>query len=387
THVHVNEPGRTHWEGFGTATRAAAAGGVTTIVDMPLNSLPPTVDPEALAVKRATAEGQVYTDTGFWGGAVPANLGNLRTLHERGVFGFKSFTIHSGVDEFPPLDPEQLRAAFAEAAAIDALMIVHAEDPGVIAGAEATLLGPDGTSHRRHRFADFVASRPAAAETTAIRMVIDAARATEARVHILHLSAAEVLPELRAARAEGLPVTAETCPHYLVLDADEVPDGATRYKCCPPIRDAANREALWSALAEGTIDCVVSDHSPCPPELKRGDFGTAWGGIASVQLGLPLLWTAARERGLDLTRLVTWMSAAPAKLAGLPRKGRISIGADADFAVFDPDSQWRVRGTELHHKHPITAYEGRELTGAVTATYLRGHRVGDTPTGNLLSKE
>ncbi|ADD42231.1 allantoinase AllB [Stackebrandtia nassauensis] len=376
THVHVNEPGRTHWEGFATATRAAAAGGVTTIVDMPLNSLPPTVDPEALGVKRSAADGQVFTDVGFWGGAIPANLGRLKPLHDSGVFGFKCFTAHSGVDEFPPLDPDRLHSALAEAARIDVLVIVHAEEPGMLDAAPA---GAD--------FAGFVASRPSGAEVAAIRQVIDAARHTGARVHILHLSAAEALDELRAARHAGLPVTAETCPHYLVLDAAEVPDLATQFKCCPPIRDAANREALWTALADGLIDCVVSDHSPCPPELKQGDFGTAWGGIASVQLGLSLIWTAARERGHSLSDVATWMATAPASLVGLHGKGSIAIGNDADLTVFDPERRWRVRGAELHHRHPITAYEGRELTGTVTATWLRGRPVGATPHGRLLSKE
>lgn len=383
THVHVNEPGRTHWEGFTTATRAAAAGGVTTIVDMPLNSLPPTIDTAALARKRAAANGNVYTDVGFWGGAVPANLGRLEPLHRDGVFGFKCFTVHSGVDEFAPLDPGQLRTAFAEAAAIGALVIVHAEDPTILESAAAAT--PDPLPGRR--FADFVASRPPEAETAAIRQVIDAARATGARAHILHLSAAQALTDLRAARAEGLAVTAETCPHYLVLDAAAVPDLATEYKCCPPVRDAANREALWRGLAEGLIACVVSDHSPCPPDLKAGDFGTAWGGIASVQLGLPLLWTAARERGHSLTDIAAWMSAGPARLAGLDRKGRIAVGGDADLTVFDPDRRWTVRGADLHHRHPVTAYEGRELTGTVTATWLRGRRVDANPHGRLLSKE
>lgn len=381
THVHVNEPGRTHWEGFATATRAAAAGGVTTIVDMPLNSLPPTIDPAALDLKRAAADGRIFTDVGFWGGAVPANLGGLDALHRRGVFGFKCFTAHSGVDEFPPLDGDQLRAALSEAADIEALVIVHAEDPGVLDTAHARAPAD------RSRYAAFLASRPPEAETAAIRRVIAAARDTGARVHVLHLSAAEALTDLRAARRDGVAITAETCPHYLVLDADEVPDLATDHKCCPPIRDAANRTALWNALAEGLIDAVVSDHSPCPPELKAGDFGTAWGGIASVQLGLPLLWTAARDRGHRLTDLAAWMCAGPARLAGLHHKGSIAIGNDADLTAFDPDRRWQVRGAELHHRHPVTAYEGRELTGAVTATWLRGRRVDANPHGRLLSKE
>lgn len=377
THVHVNEPGRTHWEGFATATRAALAGGITTIVDMPLNSLPPTVDPAALETKRRAAAGRVYTDVGFWGGAVPGNLGSLAPLHKQGVFGFKCFTSPSGVTEFPPLRPDELDAALAEAAAIDALVIVHAEDPQALTAAP-----PPGRT-----FAEFAASRPVAAEVKAVRAVLAAAERTGAKVHLLHLSSAESAAEIAAARRRGIAATAETCPHYLCLAAEDVPDGATDFKCCPPIRDKAGREELWAALADGAIDCVVSDHSPCPPELKEGDFGQAWGGIASVQLGLPLMWTHARERGLRLSDVVAWMAAGPARIAGLERKGRIEVGADADLVAFAPDHRWTVRAADLHHRHPITPYEGARVTGAVAATWLRGRRTGRIPTGKLLSKE
>ncbi|MEV4413262.1 allantoinase AllB [Catellatospora sp. NPDC049609] len=371
THVHVNEPGRTQWEGFDTATRAAAAGGVTTIVDMPLNSIPPTVDTEALRVKRAAAAEQCYVDVGFWGGAVPGNAGALPALHERGVFGFKAFLIDSGVPEFPPLDPAGLEEALG---AVDALFVVHAEDPALVTAA-----------HGEH-FADFVASRPPQAEARAVAAAIEAARRTGARVHILHLAAADALPLIAAARREGVRVTAETCPHYLTLDAADVPDGATQYKCCPPIRDRSHQDALWQALADGVVDCVVSDHSPCPPDLKAGDFGSAWGGIASVQLGLPLIWTAAAARGHTLADVVRWMAANPADLVGLPGKGRIAEGADADLVAFDADAGFTVDAAKLLHRHHVSPYHGRRLRGVVRDTWLRGRLAGAEPMGRLLER-
>ena len=382
THVHVNEPGRTEWEGFATATRAAAAGGVTTIVDMPLNSIPPTVDLAALETKRKSAEGQCFVDVGFWGGAVPGNLGELRGLHDAGVFGFKCFLLHSGVDEFPPLQPANLDAYLATLAAFDGLMIVHAEDSTAIDRAPSA-------SGRHYR--DFLASRPRTAENLAVAHVIEAARATRARAHILHLSSSDALPMLASARRDGVRVTAETCPHYLALSAEEVPDGATQFKCCPPVREASNRELLWQGVGAGTIDCVVSDHSPCLPELKRldsGDFGTAWGGISSVELGLPVVWTEARRRGFTLADVVRWMAEGPARLVGLEGKGRIAPGSDADFCVLAPDDTFVVDPTRLHHKHPITPYSGRTLAGVVRSTWLRGQELtGDRPRGRLLTRE
>lgn len=369
THVHVNEPGRTQWEGFDSATRAAAAGGVTTIVDMPLNSVPPTVDVQALHVKRAAAVEQCFVDVGFWGGAVPGNAKQLPALHSQGVFGFKAFLIDSGVPEFPPLDPAGLEEALG---AVDALFVLHAEDPSLVTAA-----------HGEH-FADFVASRPPQAERRAVAAAIEAARRTGARVHILHLAAADALPLIAAARREGVRVTAETCPHYLTLDASQVPDGATQYKCCPPIRDKSHQDALWQALADGVIDCVVSDHSPCPPELKAGDFGTAWGGIASVQLGLPLVWTAAARRGHGLADVVRWMAGNTADLVGLPRKGRIAEGADADLVAFDPDAEFTVDATRLLHRHHVSPYDGLPLRGVVRDTWLRGRLAGVEPIGRLL---
>jgi allantoinase len=379
SHVHVNEPGRTEWEGFASATRAAAAGGITTIVDMPLNSIPPTVSVEALHVKRKAAAGQVSVDVAFWGGAVPGNADQLPDLLADGAVGVKCFLLDSGVPEFPPLDDAGLRAALTGLAAVDGLLIAHCEDDDVIAAAPQ----PAGRS-----YADFLASRPGAAEETAIGRLIAAARDTGARVHVVHLADAGALPMLRAARAEGVRITVETCPHYLTFSAEEVPDGATSFKCCPPIREASHREALWAALADGDIDLVVSDHSPCTPELKRldvGDFGLAWGGIAGLQVTLPVVWTGARARGLGLTDVVRWMSAAPAQLTGLTGKGGIAVGKDADLVAFAPDQRWNV--AELYHRNPVTPYAGRELTGMVRRTWLRGELLdGGAPLGRLLDR-
>jgi allantoinase len=366
THVHVNEPGRTEWEGFASATRAAAAGGVTTLVDMPLNSIPATTTVAALDAKRAVAAEKSVVNVGFWGGAVPENLGTLRELHDAGVFGFKAFLAPSGVDEFGHLDAEQLDRALEEIAAFDGLLIVHAEDPGVL-DASANEGGVD-----YHRF---VESRPDAAETTAIDRVIAGVRRTGARAHILHLSSAAALPALRAARAEGLKITVETCPHYLTISEEQIADGATQFKCCPPIRDEANRDALWQALLDGDIDIVVTDHSPSTPELKfahGGDFGLAWGGIAGLQLGLAAVWTEAARREIPLERVLGWMSNATARFAGLESKGRIAVGADADLVVFAPDEAFTVHADQLLHKNPVSAFDGRELRGVVRQTLLAG---------------
>ncbi|MGZ4607870.1 MAG: allantoinase AllB [Blastococcus sp.] len=378
SHVHVNEPGRTEWEGFASATRAAAAGGVTTIVDMPLNSIPATVSLEALHVKRQVAKGQVAVDVAFWGGAVPGNIDQLREMHEAGVVGFKCFLPDSGVPEFPPLDDAGLRAALAELATFDGLLIVHAEDGAVLAAAPQ----PRGPS-----YAAFLASRPGMAEESAIGQVVAAARDTGARAHIVHLSDADAVPMLRTARAAGVRITVETCPHYLTFAAEAVPDGATSFKCCPPIREASHREALWAALTDGDIDQVVSDHSPCTPDLKlleAGDFGQAWGGIASLQVALPVVWTGARARGLGLEHVVRWMAEAPARLAGLPGKGAIAVGRDADLVAFAPDERWTVGA--LHHRNPVTPYAGRELLGAVRRTWLRGKPADGSPIGRLLDR-
>jgi len=379
THVHVNEPGRTEWEGFASATRAAAAGGVTTIVDMPLNSLPPTTTVAALEEKRAAAEGRCAVDVGFWGGAVPGHLDELEALHAAGVLGFKCFLPDSGVPEFPPLDDAGLRAALRVLGPLDAPLIVHAEDDAELRAC------PPGTTD----FAGFAATRPRVAERRAIERVIGAVRETGGRAHIVHLSSAECLPVLAAAKGAGLAVTVETCPHYLFLTGDEVPDGATAFKCCPPLRDAANRAALWRGLAAGEIDCVVSDHSPCTADLKAtGDFSADWGGISSLQLGLSVVWSAASRHGFGLSDLTSWMSRGPADLVGLRRKGAIAPGRDADLVAFDPDAAFVVDPKTLEHRNPVTPYAGRRLRGVVRGTWLRGTPIDPAaPHGHLLTRE
>ncbi|MDZ8200596.1 allantoinase AllB [Microbacterium sp. SSW1-59] len=373
SHVHVNEPGRTEWEGFRSATLAAAAGGITTIIDMPLNSVPPTITPGALEVKRAAAAASAYIDVGFWGGAVPENLGRLAPLHHAGVYGFKCFLAPSGVDEFGHLTTAQMAEAMTEIAAIGSQLIVHAEDP--------TFLGPDGPLGRDYD--GFLRSRPPASEEAAITSVIDAMRRTGARAHILHLSDAHALPAIRQAKAEGLPLTVETCPHYLTLIAEEIADGAGEFKCCPPIREASNRDLLWEGVLDGTIDGIVSDHSPSTVERKRdgdGDFGLAWGGIAGLQVGMSAVWTEARERGIPLEKIVPLFSTGPAAIAGVDA-GRIEVGAAANLTVFGVDDPLHVDVHELFHRNPISAYDGRHLTGRTRRTWLHGCSVFDVAEG------
>lgn len=350
---------------------------------MPLNSIPPTTTVAGLEAKRAAAGPQAQVDVGFWGGAIPSNLGTLRELHDAGVFGFKCFLSPSGVDEFPHLSREQLVEAMREIAAFDGLLIVHAEDPAEL---EASALEPGAS------YGAFVDSRPPASERSAILHVIEAVRETGCRAHILHLSSADALPLLREAKAEGLPISAETCPHYLTFDAGSIPDGGTQFKCCPPIRDERNREQLWKGLLDGTIDIIASDHSPATAELKLpagGDFGVAWGGISGLELSFRAVWTGARERGIPLEQVVAWMSTATAAFAGLGQKGLLHAGSDADLVAFDPEAQWRVDVDALSHRNPVSAYEGRVLRGAVAATWVGGRRVtAETvpPAGRLLTR-
>ncbi len=398
THVHVNEPGRTEWEGFASATLAAASGGITTLVDMPLNSTPATTTVAALAAKRAAAGGACRVDVGFWGGVVPGNGPELVGLSAAGVLGFKCFLVPSGVDDFPHVGERDLRDAMPVLARLGRPLLVHAELPGPLAAAAEAGRGGDPRCYDT-----WLASRPPAAEVEAIRMVLGICAETACPVHIVHLSAAEALPDLRSARLRGLPVTVETCPHYLAFTAEEIADGATQFKCAPPIRDRANRERLWEALREGTIDFVASDHSPCPPPLKQreeGDFMAAWGGIASLQVVLSAVWSEARERGFTPADLARWMGERPARLAGLAgRKGVVAPGADADLVVWEPEAEWTVEGARLCHRHPLTPYEGRRLHGVVRSTFLRGMCVfergvggqdGDrfptAPTGRLLER-
>jgi allantoinase len=365
THVHVCEPGNSAWEGFATATAAAAAGGITTLVDMPIDSVPATVDPDALEAKRRATEGQLRVDVGFWGGVTPTSLASMGPLLDAGVVGFKCFLTGSGAEDFPPLDDESLELALAVTARLGVPLMVHAED---LAGASA----PKPSRH----YTDWLAARPPATEDRAVRRVVEATRRTGGRSHIAHLSSASALPVLRAARSEGVPVTAETCPHYLLLCAEEIGDGGTAAKCGPPIRGAANRTALWEGLEQGVLDAVVSDHSPCLPQMKSldtGDFSTAWAGISSLQVALPATWTAARARGLRLVDLVRWMAEAPADLAGLAAKGRIVVGTDADLCVMAPEEAFVLDPSCLLHRHPVCPYVGKELFGVVRATMLRGH--------------
>ncbi|MGY4642367.1 allantoinase AllB [Cellulomonas sp. URHB0016] len=371
SHVHVNEPGRTAWEGFVSATRAAAAGGVTTLVDMPLNSIPPTTTVAALDAKLAAAHGKLSVDVAFWGGAVPENLGALDALHAAGVRGFKAFLAPSGVEEFGHLDAAQLDRALAEVAALGTVLVVHAEDP-------ASLLATPGPGALGPRYADFLASRPPVSEHRAIARVLEGMRRTGARAHVLHLSDAGTLPMLRAAKAEGLPVTVETCPHYLTLRAEEVPDAATQFKCCPPIRDARNQDLLWEGVLDGTIDAIVSDHSPSTADLKHvhdGDFGLSWGGIAGLQLGLPVVWTAARARGVPLAALLPAFTTGPARVAGLDGPGVLAPGAPAHLVAFAPEQPFVVDAAALEHRNPDSPYDGAHLVGVPRTVWLHGEVV------------
>jgi len=373
THVHINEPGRTEWEGFDTATRAAAAGGVTTLVDMPLNCVPETIDVAALEAKRAAANGKAWVDWAAWGGVVRGNADAIEPLVSAGVPGFKCFLIHSGIDGFAWVGEADLRLALKKLQESELPLLVHAEVAGPVDEATRTL----NAAHSDWRkYSTYLASRPDAAEIEAISMLIRLTEEFETPIHIVHLASAEALPLLVEARGRGLPITVETCVQYLWFAAEQIPDGATEYKCAPPIRDAANREALWNALERGMIDMVTTDHSPCPPEKKRreeGRWDLAWGGIASLGLALPVLWTAMRRRGVGLERVGEWMAEEPAKLADLAgQKGVIDAGADADLVVFDPDVEWKVTADDLHFRHKISPYLGATLHGRVRETWLRG---------------
>ena len=372
-HTHVNEPGRTEWEGFATATRAAAAGGFTTLVDMPLNALPETTTVPALEAKRTAARGRCAVDWAAWGGVAGDNRADVAPLAAAGVRGFKCFLIFPGCEGFRMVDLAQLRAALPEVVRTGLPLLVHAELAGPIDAVAPTLKGADWT-----RYATYLASRPDEAEIEAIDLMIGLCREFGARIHIVHLATARALPLIRAAKAEGLPLTVETCPHYLRFDAEAIPDGATAFKCAPPLRDRENREGLWAAVREGLIDLVATDHSPCPPAMKRQEerrFDLAWGGIASLSVALPALWTEARARGFGLEDLARLLAAAPAALAGLTgRKGAIAPGYDADLVAFAPEATFRVVPEGLRFRHPVSPYLGAELIGVVRATYVRGRR-------------
>ena len=377
THVHVNEPGRSEWEGFDTATRAAAAGGVTALIDMPLNSIPATTTVGALHTKVDAARAQCHVDVGFWGGVVPGNARELEPLIDAGVRGFKCFLVPSGVDEFPAVGEVDLRLALPMLARRGVPLLVHAEDP-------ASLTSPTDPTYMT-----YLTSRPPESELAAIRLMIRLAEEFKARVHIVHVSSKEGVDAIASAKADWVPITAETCPHYLTFAAEEIPDGATEFKCAPPIRAGSHRAALWDGLGRGALDAIVTDHSPAPPALKTpGDFAHAWGGIASLELSLAATFTGLKSQVSTLKvesselslpcLLARWMSAAPAALAGLgDRKGRIAEGLDADFAVWDPEARFVVEPEQLQQRHKLTPYAGRVLSGTVLTTFVRGERVWD----------
>ncbi len=388
SHVHINDPGRTDWEGFETATRAAAAGGYTLLVDMPLNCLPAITNTAALEGKRKAARGRCRVDWMAWGGVVADNPGDIEALAKAGVAGFKCFLVHPGIDGFTMVTEQKLRTALPPVARTGLPLLVHAELPGPIDSATEKLESADWSE-----YPTYLQSRPEEAELAAIRLLLSLCREYKFRLHIVHLSAGAALPELCAARSAGLPVTVETCPHYLHLAAEAIPKGATLFKCAPPIRNRENRERLWQGLREGTIDLVATDHSPCPPEMKRlaeGNFRSAWGGIASLSVALPVMYTEARERGFGLTDIARWMAEGPAKLAGCNmRKGRIAAGYDADFVVFDPEGEFVSSENRLHYRHAVSPYLGEKLRGIVRATYLRGSPVfldGEFP-GESIGRE
>jgi allantoinase len=361
SHVHVNEPGRTEWEGFETATRAAAAGGVTTIVDMPLNSIPATTSVGALETKRRALEGKCTVHVELWGGVVPGNTAELLPMLESGARGFKCFLVPSGVDEFPHVNEAQLREAAATLAPTGAPLLVHAE-------LEEHLQAPEGDPNE---YDSWLRSRPASSEDRAIELLVRVCRDTGARIHVVHLSSAGALDLLAQARREGLPLSAETTPHYLHFDDTTIPAGRTEFKCAPPIRSRENRERLWEGLRAGLIELVVSDHSPCVPELKRGDFIAAWGGIASLQFLLPVVWSGARSRGFTLNDIARWCCEAPARLARLPRKGAIASGNDADLVIWSPEERFVVDAEQIQHRHSITPYIGAHLHGVVKEVITR----------------
>jgi allantoinase len=348
---------------------------------MPLNSIPPTTTSAGFAEKLAAAKNKCLVDVGFWGGVVPGNTNELVALRNAGVVGFKCFLIHSGVDEFPNVSEADLREALPELVRLGSTLIVHAEVPGPINDAGGSCQPGDSNHACLTKYENFLKSRPRAAENEAVALMIKLAREFGARVHIVHHSSADALPMLRGAKADGLKITAETCPHYLMLAAEDIPDGATEFKCCPPIRERQNNEALWAALASGTLDMIVSDHSPCPPEMKlcdSGDFMAAWGGISSLQLRLPIIWTEAKQRGFSFSDLSRWLCSAPAALVNLQdRKGTLAVGYDADLVIWNPEQQFQVHGRELHHRHKLTPYEGKTLEGVVEQTFLRGQKIYD----------
>lgn len=361
-HVHINEPGRTDWEGFTTATRAALASGITTLVDMPLNAHPVTTTVAALEQKIKSAN--LFTNCGYWGGVVPGNVGELEPLIKKGVLGFKAFLTHSGIDDFPNVTADDLCQAMPIIAKYGLPLLVHCE---LTTPVQASVAGT---------YSAYLASRPAVWEENAIALMIRLCERYRCRVHIVHLSAASALPQIIRAKADGLPLTVETAQHYLYFNAERIPDGNMAFKCAPPIRGKENNELLWQALKSGIIDMVATDHSPSPANMKQGDYLASWGGISSLQLALPALWTAAKKRQVSLTQIAQWLCTAPTRLAGTHTyKGKIAKGYDADLVVWNPEQSFTVIPENLQHKHPITPYANETLDGVVLQTYLKGVKV------------
>lgn len=387
THVHINEPGRTEWEGFETATKSAAAGGITTLVDMPLNSSPVTTTLSALRTKLASAQGKLWVDCGFYGGIIPGNAEHVQSLIDAGVLGFKAFLIHPGIDEFPSVSENDLRSTMPVIAKDNLPLLVHCE-----LQTHSRTPSLQYSNHRIYR--DYLYSRPRQWEHDAIDLMIRLCREFNCHTHIVHLASADAIPLIQRAQEEGLSLTVETCPHYLYFVAEEIPNGDTRFKCAPPIREREHRERLWDGLNNGVIDFIVSDHSPCPPEMKRvdeGDFQKAWGGISSLQFGLSIIWTEARRRGFTIDDVARWMCSRPAEFVGL-KKGKIESGYDADIVVWNPDALFVARPEMIHHRHKLTPYEGRTLDGVVERTYLRGRKIYDRgtfsqPIGKVLQRK
>jgi allantoinase len=383
SHVHINEPGRSEWEGFRSATLAAAAGGVTSMIEMPLNSIPAVTTREAFAAKTAAANGKLAVDVGFWGGVVSGNVQHLREMHDAGAFGFKCFLVPSGVPEFEAVAESDLRQAMPELAALKTTLLVHSEVPGPIEEAVPQIADADP-----RKYSTWLRSRPAAAEDEAIAMLIRLSKEFGTRVHVVHLSSASAMPMLRRAKTERVKISVETCPHYLAFAAEDIRDGATELKCAPPIRERENQERLWDGVRSGFFDLVASDHSPAPPDMKctdSGDFMTAWGGIASLQITLPIMWTGAKARGVDIPHLAKLLCSGPAKLAGLTRKGAIAPGRDADFVVWQPEQSFKVDAQALHHRHKLTPYAGHALRGVVQSTFLRGEQIFDS--GSVIASD
>ncbi|MCI1752527.1 MAG: allantoinase AllB [Flavobacteriales bacterium] len=374
-HVHINEPGRTEWEGFETATKAAAAGGTTTLIEMPLNASPVTTTAAALKLKLEAAKGKLHVNCGFYGGVIPTNIDDLDELLRSGVFGIKAFLTHSGIDEFPNVTEADLRKALPILKKHDATLLVHCELEGAVRTMHASSIP---TPDNARSYAHYLASRPPSWETDAVALMIRLSEEFDVHVHIVHVSAAEALPLIREAKNKGLRITAETCPHYLVFCAEEIPDGATEYKCAPPIRERANNELLWEALKDGTLDFVATDHSPAPPDIKEqqsGDFMKAWGGIAGLQFLLPAFWTGAKEHGFSLEDVARLLCEHPADFLGLKKKGRIASGCDADLVIWDPEANFVVKKEDVQHRHKLTPYVGRKLFGVVERTVVGGRKV------------